>query len=183
MKLFSIRMLLGVAAAPPGSFCRKMSKTSQLRKRLLRIVRPSAAHTCRHSTCELDPALSVKSWNVIPSITTFRGDAVVELPFEAMMLLASSEGPVSPPMNEMSSGDCAPLDMTVKVARSASRTVRSSAAPSTQSRLWNARPRSSRCLAVTWISLDRDTLAPAAGLTITSVGEVFEASGGTLASA
>ena len=59
MKLFSIRMFDGVAAAPPGSFCKKTSNTSQLRKRLLRIVRPSAAQTCRHSTCASEPSLSV----------------------------------------------------------------------------------------------------------------------------
>src|SRR3954451_12152830 len=82
-KLFSIRMSWGVGAAPPGSFWRKTSKTSQLRNVLLRIVSPSAAHTCRHSTCALEPELSVKSWIVTPSSRMPVGDAVVDVPSDA----------------------------------------------------------------------------------------------------
>src|ERR1044072_219766 len=101
-------MLLGVAALPPGNFCRKMSKTSQLRKVLLRIVRPSTAQTCRHSTCAPDPGVTVKSWNSTHSMRTLRGEAVVEVPLEAMRLFSFADGPILPPMKEMSCEDCVP---------------------------------------------------------------------------
>ena len=93
MKLFSITMLVGVAAAPPGSFCRKTSNWSQLRNVLLRIVKPSAAHTCKHSTCAPEPGLTVKSWMLTPSIKMFVGDAVVLVPLEPMRLFTSADGP------------------------------------------------------------------------------------------
>ena len=105
-----MRMLLGVAAAPPGSFCRKMSKTSQLRNLLLRMVRPSTAQTCRHSTWASDPGEIVKSWKSTPSMRMLRGEAEVEVPFEAMRLFSFSEGPTLPPMKEMSREDCCPSE-------------------------------------------------------------------------
>src|SRR5262245_24058683 len=103
-------MLLGVAAAPSGSFCKKMSKTSQLRKVLLRIVNPSTAHTCRHSTWAPEPGVTVKSWKSTPSMRMFLGEAVVDVPFDAMRLFSSADGSVLPPLRELSSDDCFPSE-------------------------------------------------------------------------
>ena len=50
----------------------------------------------------------------MPSIRMLVGDAVVDVPFDAMRLLSSTDGPALPPMNEMSRGACVPLENTWK---------------------------------------------------------------------
>ena len=110
-----MRMLVGVGAAPSGSFWRKMSKTSQLRNLLLRIVSPSTAQTWRHSTCASEPGVTVKSWKSTPSMRMFRGGAEVAGPLEAMRLFSFADGPTLPPMKEMSCEDWVPLGVEVEV--------------------------------------------------------------------
>ena len=170
------------AAAPPGSFCRKMSNTSQFSNVELRIVRPSAAHTCRHSTCAPDPSLCVKSWKRTSSIRMFVGDAVVAVPLEAIRLESSGAGPTLPPISEMSPGACAPLDKMSKAFRVLSRNVRSCAPASIHNTPAKRNRRSSRWRAEMWSVLLNVTAAPGAGSKITSSADVLAGSADTFRS-
>ena len=59
----------------------------------------------------------------MPSIRMFVGDAVVDVPFDAMRLLSSTDGPALPPMNEMLRGACVPLEVIWKFLIALPRTV------------------------------------------------------------
>ena len=54
--------------------------------------------------------MTVKSWKSTPSIRMLRGEAEVEVPFEAMRLFSLAEGPTLPPMKEISREDCVPSE-------------------------------------------------------------------------
>src|SRR3954454_12153375 len=104
---------------------------------------------------------------------TLVGDAVVDVPSDAIGLLSSTDGPALPPMKLMSVGACDPLERIWKFLSVSFRKVTSPAEASTHSVPVCVRPWSSTCLAATCRTPESVTAAPAAGLKTTSVDEVF----------